>query len=114
MKYFGPPKFRKDWETQIPTPVGQECQWCDVAIQESDCGTMQAVVKEVNGELVTQMLPLHHECGIRSVIGSVSHQKKLCSCFGGTQPDTEDGMTRHEAAIAAARYFYARGDFIIT
>jgi hypothetical protein len=46
----------------------------------------------------------HYECSLRSVIGSVGHQQKLCSCYGGDQEDPP-GMTRREAAKAAALYF---------
>lgn len=52
--------------------------------------------------------PLHFECGLRSIIGSVGHQKKNCSCYGGTEEDPP-GMTRREAAKAAMEYFYEHG-----
>jgi len=43
---------------------------------------------------------VHLECGARSVIGSVGHQMKWCSCFGGDKEDPP-GMTKRQAAIAA-------------
>lgn len=42
----------------------------------------------------------HMECGFRMIIGSVGHQRKLCSCYGGTFDDPPD-TTRRQAAIAA-------------
>lgn len=48
----------------------------------------------------------HYECMIRMVAGSVGHQLKACSCFGGTEDDPK-GATRREAARAAARLFCA-------
>jgi hypothetical protein len=50
-----------------------------------------------NGEVA-----MHRACGLRSIIGSVAHQMKTCSCFvcGSSDGDPE-GMTRREAAEAA-------------
>lgn len=101
LEYFGPAKYMKLFETRIKTPVGQECMHCHEAIKEGDVGTMQ----HFNGALV----PLHHECALRGIAGSVGHQRKLCSCFGGTEEDPE-GMTTRQAAIAAADYFYKHGE----
>lgn len=88
MNYFGPPELRKDYERQIETPVGQPCIWCEDIIVDGDMGTQQ-------GESF-----MHHECSMRSVLGSVGHQKKLCSCYGGNQEDPP-GLTKRQAAIAA-------------
>lgn len=60
------------------------------------CGTEAVSVK-----------PWHQECTIRSIIGSVGHQEKRCSCFGGTEEDPE-GMTKREAAKAAYDLFTQR------
>lgn len=44
----------------------------------------------------------HWECGLRSVVGGVNHQKGLCTCcLGGTLDPDPEGMTRREAARAA-------------
>lgn len=94
--YFGDPKFRKEHERQIPTPVGIPCLWCKEPIQEGDTGTL------------SRRDPLHYECGLRSAVGSVGHQKRQCSCFGGNQEDPE-GMTKRQAAIAAATYWHMHG-----
>lgn len=101
MKYFGEPKFRKEYEEQVTTPIGVPCMHCDEPIAEGDTGTMAITTGASSGLL----RPLHYECGLRGIIGSVGHQKGLCSCFGGTEEDPE-GMTRRQAAVAAARYFH--------
>lgn len=49
---------------------------------------------------------IHLECALRMVVGSVGHQLRECSCFGGTRDDPE-GMTRREAARAACDLFAA-------
>jgi hypothetical protein len=48
--------------------------------------------------------PMHKECGIRGVVGSVGHLQKKCSCYGGTEEDPP-GMTKRQAAQAAAALF---------
>jgi len=45
--------------------------------------------------------PLHWECGLRIVVGSVGHLQRRCSCYGGSDEDPE-GMTKRQAAQAAA------------
>jgi hypothetical protein len=65
------------------------CAWCDEPILPGEHTSMGGV---------------HYECGLRSVIGSVGHQKGLCSCYGGSEEDPP-GLTRRQAAIAAAEYF---------
>lgn len=94
-EYFGPAKFRKEYETQIETPAGLLCCHCEEAIQPGDVGTMQG------------SKPLHYECGMRLVLGSVGHQMKKCSCFGGTEEDPP-GMTKRQAAIAAVEHWASR------
>jgi hypothetical protein len=49
--------------------------------------------------------PTHYECGLRAAVGSVGHQRMRCSCYGGSEEDPE-GMTRRQAATAAALYFH--------
>lgn len=91
--YFGPPALRKDYERQVAPPVGQPCEHCGDAIEADDSGTIDRTGRVV-----------HHECTMRSIVGSVGHQKKLCSCFGGTEEDPP-GMSRHDAAKAALALF---------
>lgn len=74
--------------------IHHKCLWCEEVIgpgepfEITNCGALR----------------LHRECIIRSVVGSVGHQQKTCSCFGGTMEDPA-GATRREAAIAAATLF---------
>lgn len=96
VKYFGPEHLRKEHETQVPAPVEHKCILCEEQIKEGDVGTIRP------GNHV-----IHYECELRGVIGSVGHQKKTCSCFGGTEEDPP-GMTRREAAIAAVKQWAFR------
>lgn len=92
-RYFGPPWSRKPDEIQVPAPVGETCILCGEPIAEDDMGTIN-FVNQVS----------HHECLMRSVIGSVGHLKGNCFCFGGTEEDPP-GMSRREAAQAAVKLF---------
>lgn len=96
LQYFGDPKFCKEFETQVETPVGQPCRYCDEPIAEGDTGTINFA-----GQV------MHYECSLRLVIGSIGHQKGTCSCHGGTEEDPP-GMTTRQAAIAAARYWHLK------
>lgn len=87
--YFGPAHLRKEGERQVDTPIGKLCVYCHEAIAEGDAGTLDRAGKVI-----------HHECLMRSIVGSVGHQRKRCSCYGGTEEDPQ-GMTRREAARAA-------------
>ncbi len=67
-----------------------KCIHCDEEIQP---GEAHKIVKNA-----------HFECGFRMIAGSVGHQQKKCSCYGGTMEDPE-GMTLREAAKAAMEEF---------
>jgi hypothetical protein len=82
---------------QTETPVGSVCLYCCETIVIGD-----------DGWILVDGTVLHRECSLRSVIGSVAHQEKRCSCFGGRGDDKEDGMTRREGAQAAMEYFQGR------
>jgi hypothetical protein len=99
MNYFGPEKFRKEWETLVPTPVGQSCILCKESVIEGDLGLISS-----SGQVT------HYECGMRGVVGSVGHQQRKCSCFGGTEEDPPD-MTYRQSAIAACRLWDESNSF---
>jgi hypothetical protein len=92
-RYFGPSILRKPDEVQIPTPVGERCTLCGEPIDAGDTGTIN---------LLDQVI--HYECQLRSVIGSVGHLRRACSCYGGTEEDPP-GMTYREAALATVAFY---------
>lgn len=100
MKAFGPKHAHEDVET-CPTPAGKPCLWCDENIVDGDKGFLVGCCEEIDksGEA-----PYHRECMLRSIFGSVGHQKKKCSCFGGTEEDPPE-MTKREAAKAATELY---------
>jgi len=82
---------------QTETPAGRACVYCDELIAVGEDGWIYD-----NGSVH------HRECQFRAVVGSVAHQQKRCSCFGGNGTDKEDGMTRREGAQAALDYHEGR------
>ena len=104
---FGP---ACDGLTKVVTPVGKKCSWCDEAIVEGDEGIVMPHVYQLEkGQPVMDWLPVHRECFLRQVLGSVNHQMGLCSCGKPkTYPHMNEGennMTRRQAAIAAVQYY---------
>jgi len=79
---------------QTETPVGRECDYCEEVVAAGE-----------DGFILDSGTILHRECFMRGFTGSVAHQEKRCSCFGGTDDDEVDGMTRREGARAAMAYF---------
>ena len=73
------------------------CEWCGEPVTEGQLCRPVACVRE-NG--IAEVGAYHHECLLRSIVGSVGHQLKRCSCFGGTFEDPPN-MSRRESALAA-------------
>ena len=75
------------------------CPHCDEPVVETDRSREMPLV---NAKGKSEIGTWHHECLARVFLGSVGHQRRECGCYGGTYDDPP-GMTRREAAIAAAR-----------
>ncbi len=82
--------------TQVPTPVENECLWCKEGFAEGDAG--MAIPSGMDGSFVYY----HKDCFLRTILGSLGHQRKQCSCFGGTLEDPQ-GVSLREAATLAVR-----------
>lgn len=67
------------------------CAWCEEPIEATDKAT------------VGQNFVTHAECMARSVLGSLAHLKKTCSCYvaGSTESDPPELTKRQGARIAA-------------
>ena len=76
------------------------CEWCKEPITWAD-----ATIEMTAGRW-------HKECAMRSVVGSVGHLERRCSCFvkDGKAAHDPPGMTKREAARAAALLFARLGD----
>lgn len=119
MRFFGP----RPWgigldvpDMMAPTPEGAVCGHCEEPIAAGDSGvTIPFVGVEGDGCRATFVrgkdggpdLALHRECHIRSLVGSVGHQRSKCGCAGGSEGDPP-GFSKREAARAATFYFEGR------
>lgn len=108
--YFGPEWRRLDWEAQVDTPVGELCGFCEEAIAEGQAGTYQSFMTMIPNsddssgqpQLFATSRPVHYECQMRQVIGSLAHVQGTCSCkIPGSNELDPPGMTRRQAALAA-------------
>ena len=100
--------FGTDWGApvchdmpQIPVPVGRPCLYCTEPIAADDSGIATPLMESVGNAIVVSTAYYHVECWGRSLLGSVGHQLRLCSCYGGTEDCEPDGMSKRETARAA-------------
>lgn len=68
MKWFG-----ESWgapvcipANHVATPVGASCLRCDAPIREKDVGVVMPFIRNI--EAPPDMVPMHHDCLMRSVI----------------------------------------------
>jgi len=99
MKYFGPTPAPRDIEKVAP-PEDASCFRCDESIEDGDSGYLVPHM----GKDGTSEEPWHRECFLRSIFGSVAHQKGECYCFGGEGED-DPNLTVRENARESERYF---------
>lgn len=109
MKWFG-----ENWgapacepDAHVATPVGALCTWCEEAIEEKDCGFL---IPHVSPDAPTEDKPVHLECSLRQTLGSVGHQQKRCSCFGGRGNGDDPKLSIRENARRAEAYFVSLSD----
>lgn len=95
--YFGKLWWWPDERPTIIQPPPMQCFRCHEPIAPEDSGLVMGLVLEGG----CASIAYHRECHLRMIVGSLGHQMKRCSCYGGTEEDPPN-MTRREAAKAAA------------
>ena len=96
--------FGESWSSvtensqQIPTPVESKCCFCEEGFVKGDQG-----IAIPAGEFIS-LSYFHKNCFLRTIVGSVGHQRKQCSCHGGTLEDPQE-LSLREAANAAVREY---------
>ena len=66
------------------------CRWCGEPIERQD------------HEALAMCEPMHRECLYRSVMGSVAHMSRRCSCYvAGSSEGDDPALSRRDAAKAA-------------
>jgi hypothetical protein len=83
----------------VPTPVGAVCIYCEEPIAAGERGYFYSG---------TPPQPVHYECFVRQIVGSVAHQQQRCSCYGGHDEDPP-GLSRRDAARLALLALEGRG-----
>jgi hypothetical protein len=91
---------------RVRTPVGELCIHCGEPIAEDDKGFVSPLVSLVEGKTIAEAAPYHRACFLRGFVGSVGHQNRTCSCYGGVEEDPP-GMTKRQAAEAAVALYDA-------
>lgn len=84
-----------DAAAEVSTPVGRPCLHCHEPIGVGDRGLLRMTVT-ADGARVE---PLHRECDLRAMVGSLGHVRGRCACYGGTEEDPP-GLSARDAAKA--------------
>lgn len=103
MRVFGPRPWGlaiDDPDLVIATPVGESCLYCDEVIAAGDSGLILPHFDTLDAS--SQLRVQHRECYLRGILGSVGHQMRTCSCYGGTEEDQPD-LTRRQSARLACK-----------
>lgn len=97
-----------DDSPQMPTPAGAQCGHCNEPIEPDADGFIVPAVLSVgaDGAGVIGDMPMHRNCHLREIVGSIAHQQRRCSCFvPGSVDEDPPGMTPRQAADAAVAYY---------
>jgi hypothetical protein len=79
------------------------CLYCDEQINK---GAEFRTIPHL-GENGSSTEQVHEECFVRMFAGSAAHQRRQCSCFGGSDHE-ERGLSRRESALKAYAVFKER------
>lgn len=87
MDFFGPrwdaPVI--DSGSQVETPVGMSCLYCQELIACGDQGfRLPYLGIDEDGGPLAGLGAIHRECMLRSSVGSVEHLEGQCFCYGGS------------------------------
>lgn len=111
--YFGEPWDVPAVDDAIagPTPVGERCVYCPDLIEEGDQGFLLPTARVGPDEkLIATVEPIHRECMVRSIIGSVPHLEGRCRCRGATE-DEPDNESWRDQGRATTEWLRRHGRF---
>lgn len=89
----------------VEVPVGEICRLCEEPIGESDSGILMGYI---DGRGKGSISPIHIECHLRSVLGSVAHLEGRCSCATGRHADDRSNLTWREQGQLVVEWVYDR------
>lgn len=121
MKFFGKIHWGDPEIPNMAVPVGALCFYCREAFDSDDLGVAIGVIKKVeprpgqgeaDGFMVADEEPYHRECFLRSILGSVAHQKQACNCYRNPEdtavPEDDPSLTKRQSAVLAVQMFERR------
>ena len=86
-----------DHAVQVQTPVGTPCVQCGEPVADGDRGTLISTVRlDADSQYVPGLEPMHLECGVRAVVGSVKHLEGQCMCHGRDELSEDDRSFRQQ------------------
>jgi hypothetical protein len=92
--------YRFGINTDVPVPIGKSCDFCKETLVEGDSGISIPAFADVGSSESFY----HIDCFLRTIFGSVGHQRKTCSCFGGNEEDPSGISLRHAARLAVEEW----------
>lgn len=107
--WFGPEQYPRSANQRVETPVGEMCLWCTDPIVDGDSGTLQGCIEiDEHNEPIGELRAIHAWCMARSVLGSIGHLLKKCTCFvaAGADDSFHDppGLSTQDAAKEVWEY----------
>ena len=114
--YFGEKWDAPAWDdgVLVPTPVGERCALCEEPVEAGDSGVRNMTLREAKPGQEANVLmgsgtaavwrsePMHLECFLRSVRGSIAHLEGRCSRHGGAEPEAPELSLREDARAVLA------------
>ena len=92
---------------EVPVPVGQTCLFCPEPIGSDDSGVVTPYIDE-RGKASAS--PIHIECHIRSIVGSVAHLEGRCSCVTGRGSDDHTNTSWRQQGRDTITWLQTHGD----
>ena len=97
-----------DEGTQVDTPIGERCEFCDESIQTFDQGSFVTAVRGEEGQWVGVLAPVHRECSLRNVLGGIGHlTNHMVWC--GERHDPDAGLGYRESSLQVWKWVADHG-----
>lgn len=117
MGSFGTVYFGEDWgdavldgAEHVKTPVGSNCWYCATAIEDGHAGFIDVLTTRSRLGVKISIEPIHKECRLRSVAGSIHDLQGTCEHRGYCHELLEqDGLSVRDDALLVWDWFQEHG-----
>jgi hypothetical protein len=82
-------------------PLFELGRWTKAPVRAICASCHEPILRGENGVDLENECFEHIECFIASIVGSVSHQERQCTCYGGYIDCQQDEISKRETAKAA-------------